>query len=92
MFLLEKSLIGAYCNKLYDLNKGSVPFHAKAELKQTALAKILMSPILIRNRAHQIVEHAYHQTAHFFMSQNDHHLGDAINFDYVLSPPPLLLF
>ena len=31
-----------------------------------------MSPILIRKRAHQIIEHAYHQTAHFFMSQNDH--------------------
>ena len=43
------------------------------ELKQTAQAKILMSPILIRKRAHQIVEHAYHQTAHFFMIQNDHH-------------------
>ena len=61
-----------------------------AELKQTAQAKILMSPILIQKRAHQIVEHAYHHTAHFFMSQNDHHLGDAINFDYAsfpLSPP-----
>ena len=46
-----------------------------------------MSPILIQKRPHQIVEHAYHQTAHFFMSQNDHHLGDAINFDYVLPPP-----
>ena len=32
------------------------------------------------------------QTAHFFMSQNDHHLGDAINFDYVSFPPALLLF
>ena len=91
MFLFEKSLIGAYCNRLYDLKKASAPFHAKGELKQTALAKILMSPILLRKRAHQIVEHAYHQTAHFFMSQNDHHLGDVINFDYVSSPPPLTL-
>ena len=57
-----------------------VLFHAKAELKQTAQAKILMSQILIRKKAHQIVEHAYHQTAHFFMSPNDHHLGDTINF------------
>ena len=56
-----------------------------AALKQTAQAKILMSQILIQKRAHQIVEHAYHQIAHFFMSQNDHHLGDAINFDYVSS-------
>ena len=44
-----------------------------------------MSPILIQKRAHQIVEHAYQQTAYFFMSQNDHHLGDAINFDYASS-------
>ena len=64
------------------------PFHAKTELKQTALAKILMSPILIQKRAHQIVEHANHQTAYFFTSQNDHRLGYAINFDYASSPPP----
>ena len=44
-------------------------FHAKAKLKQTAQAKILMSQILIRKRAHQIVEHAYHQTANFLMSR-----------------------
>ena len=48
-----------------------------------------MSQILIQKRAHQIVEHAYHQTADFFMSQNDHHLGYANNFEYVLSPSPL---
>ena len=65
MFLFEKSVIGAYCNRLYDLKKGMTPFHAEAELKQTGQAKIVMSPILIRKRAHQIVEHAYHQTAHF---------------------------
>ena len=93
MFLFEKSSIGAYCNRLYDLKKGMATFHARVELKQTALAKILMSPILIQKRAHQIVEHAYHQTAHFFMGQNNHHLRDAINFDYVSSPlSPLLLF
>ena len=56
-------------------------FHAKAELKLTAQAKILMSPILIRKWPHQM--------AHFFMGQNDHHLGYAINFDYVSSPPLL---
>ena len=60
------------------------------ELKQTAQVEILMSPILILKRAHQIVEHAYHHTAHFFMGQNDHHLGYAINFDYVSSYPSLL--
>ena len=53
---------------------------------------MLMSPILIRKRAQQIVEHAYHQTAHFFMSQNDHHLGDAISFDYIPPLPPPYTF
>ena len=72
------------------LRKGMVPFHATAELKQTAQAKILMSPKLIPKLAHQIVEHAHHQTVRFFMSQNDHHLGDAINFGYVSPPPPYI--
>ena len=49
-----------------------------------------MPPLFIRKRDHQFVKHAYHQTARFFMSQNDHHLGYAINFDYVSSPPPPL--
>ena len=62
------------------------PFYAKAKLKQTAQGKILMSQILTRKWAHQIVEHAYHRTAHFFMSQNHHHSGDVISFGYV-SPP-----
>ena len=35
MVLLEKSVIGAYCNRLYDLKKDRTPFHAIAELKQT---------------------------------------------------------
>ena len=34
------------------------PFHAMAELKQTAQAKILMSQISIRKRSHQIVNYA----------------------------------
>ena len=35
------------------------PFHAMAELKQTAQTKILMSRILIQKRADQIVKYAY---------------------------------
>ena len=44
-----------------------VPFHAMAELKQTAQAKILMSQILTRKRDHKIVNYAHHQIAHFFV-------------------------
>ena len=58
-----------------------------AELKQAAKAKISMSQILIQKRAHQIVKHGHHQTAHFFMGQNDYHLGDAVSFNYVSSSP-----
>ena len=43
MFSLKKRIIGAYCNRLYDLGKRRGVFHAMAELKQTAQAKILMS-------------------------------------------------
>ena len=42
MFLIEKSLIGADCNGLYNLAKGMALFHAMAEFKQTAQAKIIM--------------------------------------------------
>ena len=83
MLLFQKSLIGAYCNRLFDLKKGMTPFYIKAELKQTALAKILMSLILIRKRDHQ--------TAHFFDCQNDRHLGYAIIFLYISSLLPLTL-
>ena len=89
MFLFENSIISAYCYRLYDLKERHGPFYAMAKLKQIAQAKIFMSQILMQKRAHQIVEHAYHQTAHFFMSQNNHYLGDAINYDYI-SPPTLL--
>ena len=60
MFFFEKNLIDTYCNSLYELKTGMAPFHAMAKFRQTALVKILMSQILIRKRAHQIVEHAYH--------------------------------
>ena len=68
MFLFERSLIGAHCNRLYDLKERQAPFHAKA--KST------------RKQAHQ--------TDHFFMSQNDHHSRNVINFDYVSLPLTLL--
>ena len=68
------------------------PFSCYGRIKANSAGKILMSPILIQKQVHQIVEHAYHQATHFFMSQNDHHLGDVINFDYVSPPPPPLLF
>ena len=55
-FRLENILIDGYCNRLYDIKKGSASFYAKAELKQKAQAKILISQILIRKRGHQVVK------------------------------------
>ena len=52
MFLFEKSLIGVYCNGLYDLEEK----HAMAEYKQTAQAKMLMSQISTRKRDQQLVK------------------------------------
>ena len=48
MFLLEKSVIGTYYNRLYDLKERQDPFHAKAELKQIAQEKILVPQILVQ--------------------------------------------
>ena len=68
--MFEKSLIGAYGNRLYDSKEKQDPFSCYCRIKANSGGKILMSQILMRKRAHQTVEHAYHQTAHFFMSQN----------------------
>ena len=59
-----------------------VPFYSMAELKQLTL-------ILIQKRAHQIVEHAHHQTSHFVMSQNDHHFGRRHQFRLCFISPSL---
>ena len=94
MFLFKKGLIRTYCNRLYGLKEKLGPFSCYGRIKQTAQAKTLMSPILIQKWAHQIVEHAYHHTAHFFMDQNDHHWAtpsilSILTMFYL--PPPLTL-
>ena len=70
--------------------KGMAPFHAKAKLKQTAQAKILMSPILIQKRAQKIVENAYHQTAYSFKSQTTTiwAMPSILTMFYLPPPPP----
>ena len=66
-------------------------FHAIAELKQIALAKIFnVTNINTKagppNRQTSLTLYAY--IARFFNCPNDHHLGDVINFDYVSPPNP----
>ena len=91
MFLFEKSLIDTYCNRLYDLKERQEPFSCYGQIKANSAGKTLNVANINSKAAQQIVEHAYHQTALFFMGQNDHHLGDAINFNYVSSSPLTLL-
>ena len=61
-------------------------FHAMVELKQTALIQILMLPILIIKLGLSNRQIGLPLNNSFFECQNDHHLGDAINFGYVSSP------
>ena len=83
--MFEKSLIGAYCNRLYDLKERQGPFLCYGRIKANSTVKNLNVTNINTKRAHQIIEHAYHQTAHFFESKQPP-LGGAINFIYV-SPP-----
>ena len=41
MFLFEKSVIGAYCNKLYDLKKKQGPFSCYGRIKANSAGKNL---------------------------------------------------
>ena len=62
--------------------KAMAPFHAKAKLKQIALAKILMPQILIQKQSPP------NRQIGLPLCQDDHHLSDVINFDYVSPLPP----
>ena len=41
MFLFEKSLIGAYCNRLYDLKESHSPFSCYGRIKANSAGKNL---------------------------------------------------
>ena len=91
MFLFEKSLKGAYCNRLHDLKESHSPISCYGRIKANTAGKSLNITNINTKAGPPNRRTCHHQTAHFFNCQNDHHLGDAINFDYVLLPPPLTL-
>ena len=66
------------------------PFHAMAELKQTAQAKILMSQISIRKRAPESSNRPTTKKLISLMVKATNHLGNAINIDNILPPLTLL--
>ena len=85
MLLFEKSLMGAYCNRSYDLKERHGPScYGRIEANSTGKnLNVTNINTKVGPPNHQI---AYHLIAHFFNCQNDHHSGYAINFAYVLSP------
>ena len=80
MFLFEKSLIGVYSNKLNDLKEWQDPFLCYGRIKANSAGK---NPNV--TNTYTKAGSPNRRTAHFFMSQNDHHLGDVINFDCFIS-------
>ena len=83
MFFFEKSLRGAYCNMLYDLGQRHGLFSCYGRIKANRAGKNL-NVININTKAgppnHQI---GLPLNSSFLYASNDHHLGDAINFNYV---------
>ena len=56
MFLFEKSLIGAYCNRLYDLGQRYGPFLFHGRIKANSAGKNLNVTNINTKAAHQIVK------------------------------------
>ena len=89
--MFEKSSIGAYWIKLYHLGERRDLFSCYGRIKANSAGKNLN----VRNRNTKAGppnrQLGLPLTSSFFMSLNDHHLGGAINFDYVSPPPQTLL-
>ena len=85
--MFEKSLIGAHCNRLYDLKERHSPFSCYGRIKANSAGKNLNVTNINTKTGPPHRQIGLHQIAHFINCQNDHRLGDAINFYYVLLPP-----
>ena len=88
MLLFVKSLIGTYCNRLYDSKERQDLFSCKGRFKANSAGKNLNVTNITRNTK---AGPSNRQTAHFFNCQNDHHLSGAIIFDCFTSLPPFTL-
>ena len=86
MLLLEKSLIGTYCYMLQDFGKGLGLFLCYGRIKANRAAKEL-NVTNIGTKEGSL--NCLIGLLLFFNGQNNHHLGTAINFNYVSPLSPL---
>ena len=87
MLLFEKSLIGVYCNRFYDLGEKRVTFSCYGRINANSTGKDLNVRNINTKAGPQNSQIVLPLNRSFFSCQNDHLLGNANNFDYV-SPPP----
>ena len=83
MFLCEKSLIGAYCNRLGDLGERHGPFLCYGRIKANITGKYLDVTNINAKAGPPNRQIGLPLNSSFFNCQNDHYLGEAIKFDYV---------
>ena len=87
MFLFEKSLIGAYWNRVYNLKERQGPFSHYGRINANSADKNLNGTNVNTKACPPNRRTCLPPNSSFLMSQNYHHFGYAINFDYVLSLP-----
>ena len=92
MFLFDKSSIGAYCNRLHDLKERQGPFSCYDRIKANSAFKNLNVTNINTKAGPPNRQTCLPPKSSFFVIQNDHHLGDAINIDYVSLPSPFYSF
>ena len=89
--MLENSLIGAYWYSLYDFGEKHNPFSCNGRIRANSAAKELHIRNINTKEGPPNRHTGLPLNSSFFNCQNDHHLGAAIAFDCVSSPPPLTL-
>ena len=86
MFLFEKSLIGAYCNRLYDLKERRGPFLCYGRIKANSTGKNLNVTNINTKAGPPSRRTCLPPNSSFLYESKRPPLGGAINFIYV-SPP-----
>ena len=88
MLLFEKRFIGVYCNRFYDLGEKHATFPFYGKINANRAGKDLNVTNKNTKADPQNSQIVLPLNSSIFSCQNDHHLGDANNIDYV-SPPSL---
>ena len=88
MLLFEISFVGAYCNRLSDLGERRGFFSCYGRIKVNSASKNLNITNINTKAGPPNRQIGLPLNSSFFNCQNNHRLGNAINFDYTL--PALL--